>query len=282
MRASRVTHIIRDEDGAPWCVFLEGDSNKSHQYGIDRLLRQMGIEPQGNYVAGRSMSGPRTLVERHVNINRTYALANNRQKRVRDKIFLLTSPDLDPETQTARLSHIVRQDIGTEITSAWNGREFKLAGWTPEAHAALSEIAAAAELGDLTIFNGTPRGYIDPRHHHAGLNICITSMMPSQVRDQIDADDKDAEKLAVAAQECGIIERIKEAPNIGYHALVPHWRFDTVLRRGKEASVSTDHPVMFFLNPEKQEENNHGWYTVEELDQWIAGFGPIPKVRENA
>jgi hypothetical protein len=33
---------------------------------------------------------------------------------------------------------------------------------------------------------------------------------------------------------------------------------------------------MYFLNPMRQQENNFGWFTVEELEQWMEGKGPIP------
>ena len=37
----------------------------------------------------------------------------------------------------------------------------------------------------------------------------------------------------------------------------------------------SQHPVMYWLNPADQDKNNAGWFTVEELDQWIAGTGPV-------
>lgn len=34
---------------------------------------------------------------------------------------------------------------------------------------------------------------------------------------------------------------------------------------------------MFWLNPMNQKKYNHGWFTIEELQQWAKDNGPIVK-----
>src|SRR3546814_16244788 len=85
--------------------------------------------------------------------------------------------------------------------------------------------------------------------------------------------DLEAKRLSDAAEATGIKEKIDALPiqrgpfsMKRYFALHPKWT-TTGLIEGR----STIHPVIFFLNPAKQDQNNYGWFTVEELDKWLTG-----------
>jgi hypothetical protein len=91
---------------------------------------------------------------------------------------------------------------------------------------------------------------------------------------------EDRKKLEEASEKCGIKQRIDEINNnfsklhpgcfdtpLGYFALSPSWK----------TNGESKHPVMYWLNPRKQDKVNYGWFTVEQLEQWIEGKGPIPK-----
>src|SRR3546814_19195425 len=80
------------------------------------------------------------------------------------------------------------------------------------------------------------------------------------------------------AEATGIKEKIDALPvHYGslamkrYFALCPKWTSPGLIE-----GRTTAHPVIFFLNPAQQDKNNHGWYTVEELEQWLDGKGPVP------
>ena len=280
-QSGHCTQIIRDSKGAPWGAFLEAESHMCHQDGIERMLRNLRIDPKGLYVAGRSMKGPAELFTKRACATRSYII-DGEKKRVKDSISFLSTNSLILETPTERLSHVLRQDVSVEITGAWDQRDFKIAAWTKEAQAFLEAIQEAAARSDLTVYAGFPHNEQTGSYRNQGLVICITSLMPEAARSKIGAEDEASEKLAQAVRDCGIIERINNAPGIGYHALVPQFCFDDIMRDGKAINLDTIYPVMFFLNPQNQTANNHGWFTVEELDQWIAGAGPIPKVQESA
>jgi hypothetical protein len=53
-------------------------------------------------------------------------------------------------------------------------------------------------------------------------------------------------------------------------ALRPSWVSDK-----KEANTIYD--VHYWLNPSDQNNDNYGWYTVEDLMLWAVNNGPIPK-----
>src|SRR3546814_21031237 len=81
------------------------------------------------------------------------------------------------------------------------------------------------------------------------------------------------------AEATGIKEKIDALPvHYGslamkrYFALCPKWTAPGLIE-----GRTTAHPVIFCLNPAKQETNNNGRYTVEELAQWLDGKGHVPQ-----
>jgi hypothetical protein len=66
-----------------------------------------------------------------------------------------------------------------------------------------------------------------------------------------------------------IEEKIKKA-DLRYFALSPRWCNDGEKTR-------TKYPIVFWLNPHDQHIYNSGWFTVEELEQWISKTGPVLK-----
>lgn len=81
--------------------------------------------------------------------------------------------------------------------------------------------------------------------------------------------DEDARQLQTAAEKTGIAKKLKKSrPQLD--ALKPAWRdfFE-------DPVYQSEYKVIFFLNPEGQNKYNSGWFTVEELLQWIKGKGPV-------
>jgi len=103
---------------------------------------------------------------------------------------------------------------------------------------------------------------------NGGLSITIISKLPKEIIDNIYEKDKDYFKLQVTAKATGIYELLDKAGKgnfKGYFALSPRWKDEN-----KEE-------VVFWLNPYDQRNNNSGWYTVNDLKDWIEGKGKIPK-----
>jgi hypothetical protein len=111
--------------------------------------------------------------------------------------------------------------------------------------------------------------------------LAITSRIPESADADIIKTDLDHIRLTKAASKTKIKIKLDKAraarvnksgrSTFGYYALSPSW-----LKSDRESK----HPVMFWLNPMDQQDNNYGWFTVEELEQWIQGKGPIPKTQE--
>lgn len=95
-------------------------------------------------------------------------------------------------------------------------------------------------------------------------------------------DDTERNRLQAAADATGIVQRIEAAnracgrrfPPFRWHALSPDWAAGF---RVDGKGFETDCDVVFFLNPAQQDRNNFGWFSVEELDLWLSGLGPIVK-----
>jgi hypothetical protein len=113
------------------------------------------------------------------------------------------------------------------------------------------------------------------------LVLAVTSKVPEELNKGMVEGDLDFIKLEEAVKRTGIVEKLKKAGNkarnkstspytqtFGYYALSPKW---------EQKDSNSKHPVVFFLNPMDQSNNNHGWFTVEDLELWIKGKGPIPK-----
>lgn len=288
--AGNDTRIAYREDGTPWAVFLAGNATAEHEWGIRDLLANLMIDPEGMLTAGRSMTAPQELHISKGEVTRVYFLPRTEGKTRRKKeTTKVTYLGMSEYSVSAKVRHheLERYTLETDLTGAWSSKEFKLAAWSDEARAFLKELAKAASNGDLTIWTGNTPALVKNPFSHSGLIIAITSRMPDASRIHLDEHDTAQKKLNDAAEETGIRERLKASGSKlaswrhgpAFHALVPRWLegLHKVTRNDTEVQLSSDHPVVFFLNPANQQDFNHGYFTVEELDQWLKGKGPIIK-----
>lgn len=109
--------------------------------------------------------------------------------------------------------------------------------------------------------------------------------MGQEFKDALLLSHNDAIALRQASDETGIVAKLKATQahsQAGYieggcrwYALSPRW----LSEKEKKANI-TKYPVIYWLNPEFQHRTNCGWFTVENLEQWIEGKGPIPKTNK--
>lgn len=104
---------------------------------------------------------------------------------------------------------------------------------------------------------------------NGGLNIAIVDRIPEEQLKAVADDLAETAKLHTEARATGVYEKIDRSR---YFALSPRWK-------GWDRDKDTKHPVMFWLNPCEQHKNNSGWFTVEELEQWVEGTGPVIKTK---
>ncbi|MFG6082250.1 hypothetical protein ACEUZ9_002894 [Paracoccus litorisediminis] len=154
------------------------------------------------------------------------------------------------------------------FSAAWSDRGFCIRAFSEEAIALLRDIHQAILSGDMLLSmsgSSNPFGRATPC-------LSIRSRVPASLEQDLISKQQDARRLAEASKATGIEARLAAAGR-KYFALKPHFgsaSVDTKLR-------PTAHPVVYFLNPMEQQRFNFGWFTVEELDAWVAGNGPVIK-----
>ena len=159
----------------------------------------------------------------------------------------------------------------TEFTGAWSGRDFGIGAYSDQAKARLETLVQAFEKKDIAFWIGGTGGNPFAR---GGLCFAIVSKIPKRHLQTMLEADIDAEKLKKADDETGIKPLLEKAGK-RFYALSPRWKAD----RFKE--LKTKHPVVYWLNPMDQHLYNHGWYSVEQLEEWAANKGPIMEKRKN-
>jgi hypothetical protein len=143
-----------------------------------------------------------------------------------------------------------------ELIGHWGENDF---GFLCEDKEIVSELKEAFNRKDIAVWTGSSGAF-----QNGGLIIAIASRLPDDYKLEWNSKDKDSIELDKAAAETGIYEKL-EAADKRFFALSPRWK-------DKE-----NKKVVFWLNPYDQQNNESGWYTVEDLTDWIKGEGPIPK-----
>jgi hypothetical protein len=119
---------------------------------------------------------------------------------------------------------------------------------------------------------------------NSGLIIGLINEIPENNKKEMYDTHLDQKNLAEASESTGIKARM-DAINQAFRDKLPVGRMTIEVPCGyyalKPAWSNLDRPskykVMYWLNPYDQEGNNWGWYTVEELELWIDGQGPVKK-----
>lgn len=156
------------------------------------------------------------------------------------------------------------------ISAAWSDGDFAIFARKPEDIEFIKDLYTAIQNNDVAIWLGSMN---DNPFSNSGLCLGIVSRMNDEILNTFRDSDVNAIKLSEASDATGIITRLKNA-NRGYYACSPKWA--TEIASTKNGKILTDYDVIYWLNPSQQDENNCGWFTVEQLDQWIDGEGPIP------
>ena len=161
----------------------------------------------------------------------------------------------------------MKEAVVPQIACAWDEDEFALLVCGKDLVDKLQQVHEALKKGDAAIWLGG--GGVFQR---SGFCLAIYSLLPESVITQWKEYYEDQNRLKKASAETGIGGKLQKA-KVGYCALSPSWVFE-------DKKTSTKYSVIYWLNPIEQEMYNSGWFTVEELEQWIKGKGPIPMKKD--
>lgn len=262
------SQILRAEDGGHiFGVSLSGDYTAEHENGCNDIHHKFAIRGgDGDFedYCGKPIGAfpMRTFT--------VPAVKATKRKEGAPEGFGVTTETYDADYFIGMMNNYGMYDF----SSAWDERNFMIAGFTDEGKKAVEVIIEGFKQKDLAVWTGS-RGVFGT----GGLAIVRPSLTPLDKIQFFNEKQAARRKLDKAAEETGIKERIlaKMGGNgqrwnvsIPFYALSPVWI-------SEEKKAESDHPVMFFLNPGDQKNFNYGYFTVEELDQWINGKGPIIK-----
>ena len=240
-------------------VSLGWDFISEHEWGIDGIKSAFGIPGVSRKAVGADARAVTELPKQLILVDGipgySYLMFQNS--------YAWEGSDLTANN----LNRMLRCFGKGDMDAAWDEKSFGVRlrnGELEEGKMALGQIYEAFTKLDAMIFLGGSRELFGGR----GLVLAIRSRMPADILKAMADADEDYLNLQEAAEKTGIKQKL-EAGGKQYFACSPSWI-------SPDSDKKTEHPVMFWLNPCDQRANNYGWFTVEELLEWIDGKGPIP------
>lgn len=270
MRAARECIWLLDEtptsrNGRILALNLGADYCAEHEWGIKKLKESFGIQDNDISVYG-------------IDKRRISEVPENLYYLVEGNISILTMRSYWQKPEVLTVKALKSQELydRNPLNTAWDEGSFGVLVKGKDDQKKLETLYEAIQRKDAAIWLGGGQVF-----QNAGLCIGIVSNLPKAALNAMKAKDEDYHKLQIASEATGIKKKIDDlnhghkgvrggifdAP-CGYFALSPAWI--------KGDKKDTRYNVMYWLNPMKQQENNFGWFTVEELELWMEGKGPIP------
>lgn len=268
-RATHDTQWLFDKDGHLQGIALGFDFASEHEWGIDRLKQAFGISTTKTPIGINDRKI--TIVPEHLVYMEFDHKPNDKRKKAEHYAALAYMNMSYYQNAPERLKEIVLRNAEPysydekckPIGAAWSEQDFGIVVKGDENITRLRELYDAFKIKDIAVAPGKSRGFL----RSFGLTFVIISRLEPEVFEAVLAADKDHDALLKAAEATGIVKRLNAAKK-EFFACSPAWA-----NKDKKE-------VHFWLNPEQQDENNYGWYTVKDLDDWIAGKGKIPMTAE--
>jgi hypothetical protein len=246
------------EDGVLIGLNLGADFTAEHEWGIKGIKKLFGIAPKDtDFGLIRSMI---------TNVPADSIFGWTKGNMPESQGFYLLDtwngkiPDFSKEGELRTYSF--RGNAHT-LACAWDETSFGVFSSDPAEIAQLQTIFDAFRNGDGAIFLGGARGIIG----NAGLVLCIASKIPASVTKAWEEADSESYRMEQEVVKSGIRDLLK-AKGKRYSALSrPHHR-------------EKDGKLTFWLNPMEQQDNNYGYFTIDDLKEWAEGKGKIPRTKQ--
>lgn len=258
MRRGNDNKILMTDDGQMLGVALGADYCAEHEWGIKKLQNLYGFgDPEKFGLARRQITKPNPLLV-WLDSKPTKVYRNGKNQTVKCSGFMskvyshqedaLPSFEFGFYGDKTLWTGWSEQDFGVFTINADDVPKLR------ELYDHIVRLDAAIWLGGGGVFK------------NAGLGIAIASRLSKDVTDLWDQSDRDHKKLKEDAEATGIEARLRAA-GLQWYALSP--------------KRQSDGSIVFWLNPEKQDQYEACWATVQDLDDWIAGKGKIIKPQSN-
>lgn len=272
MRRGRENGLLKSDDGKLVGINLGSDFTSEHEWGIKGLKEKFGIPEKGYGIEKRTMTKLPTISKSWVSHSQQQSSAIHFLDQEKNTL-LIVSDYFDPEKFDLRHMDLENYREDESLQTAWDEKTFGINATSAEDRQAVRDVYTAMLDGDVAIWLGGGGVF-----KNAGLVLAIVSMIPEDNKKQLYDADKDHEKLLKAAEATGIAKKLEKA-GCKYYALSPKWAGE--IKSTCDGEIKTKHPVIFWLNPMDQQDNEHGWYTVEILELWAQGKGPVIEKSKN-
>jgi hypothetical protein len=254
MRRGNDNGFVFGDDGTLAGVSLGADFTAEHEYGIRGIRRAFGLDDAALGIAKRTIT--KHPVQWYA--NKTMAGFSTYERRWDNAPITIEDVMRIGEVKEPWKSRFGKKEIyDAKLQTAWDEDGFCAFSADPDEQVHLKTIFDALRADDAIIMLGGRNGWIGNR----GLRIGILSQMPRTVKDTLLAADQEYIRLTKAFADTGIEEKLRKA-GCRWFALSP--RFDE------------DGSIRVWLNPVEQQKNNHGWFSIADLELWAEGKGPVP------
>lgn len=264
-------------------VNLGSDYCAEHEFGVERLRNTLGVTENENVMG---------IERRRVGDFQPECLFFHKTK---DKAVLLVDDDyylarIKKDIEEGKhLEKVISDELRSygeeDLHTAWSREDLGILVKRPKNIKRLEKIHKAILDKNAAVWLGGGGGPF----LNAGLCIGIIDQISEENKRQMYDADVDARNLKEASDATGIKtkadavnEKYREEHKdsygwdtpCGYYALSPRWV-------NSEEKKKTKHPVVYWLNPQDQKNNQWGWYTVEDLELWLEGKGPVKEMRKD-
>ena len=289
MRRSPKVTLLEDVPGEPYGLCLAADYCAQHEWGVEGIERAIGAEPGDRPAGLPSRTGAGAFADKLFigEAEVTRPVRGRRRSRREPPAIACRGfgihryMEIEGGPAFARMAaELLPPEDAAPVGGCWDGDGFCVVAYDGHHAAVLDALAGAARAGRLAAWVG---GAGWNPFDRGSLVVVDPAAVPAARAEEMLAFDRARNALLDAASATGIEARLDAAAadgaddrfrllhphRLSRYALTPRWAGDS----GRAAD--TAHPVVFWLNPMDQEASVAGWYTVEELDAWRDGRGPV-------
>lgn len=271
MRQSFKTELLKTEDGTVYALYAEADFCAEHEQGVGPIHRAFGcgsVDVDG--IARYQPSEASIASGRLFSTGTTKGWSRPEGKK--RKNFVL-------KTLTGVRTDYIRDDVYIDSTprpasTSFDDRNFAIISFGKDTDDFIDTLVEHAAHCDVAVFMGGAA--VNP-FGRGGLVVAIPSLCPQNLLDTLYEAHVNKKLLTAASEATGIVQRVEEKQNgRGYqspfflYAISPKWSEE--IKSTASGPLVTEHDVLYWLNNGK---NIFGWYTVEDIDQWLDGHGPV-------
>ena len=253
--------VLKNKAGEIFGLNLGADYCAEHEWGIEPMWKAMKVDKNSMDLGRYRAASPQKDNLFYFTSSKVLYIEFSSGERYMNEI-----DNIDHKKYLKSVLHLhdTKYRNGINFSSAWDEKSFGVAIDSSDSDLLKfgKKLVQAIDAGDFSLWysgNGNP-------FSRSGIVVAITSMVPREIQDYMLEVHTNQKKLQDADDFTGIKDLLKKA-NRKYFACKADW-LRTGQTRISHGEIVSKYPVYYFLNPYDQKNNNHGWFTVEELADW--------------